>query len=197
MDEQNEDGTDTDVRTIEENPLGTEETEVIETAQPSKLSISSFPFAPEFMVPEKKRAIKILEEASEACEAFKRYLNDGPYSPEDRVEATKEFLEEFCDTFQALFTAAACVGVQQGQLDQAMQDCFQKNVDKGRYPNDDSEYESDESDVTDEDDGLLFPPEPPASSATYNKPPLDEFMSQFDIDSADSWSKEAMRYSYR
>lgn len=176
MDEQNEDGTDTDVRTIEENPPETEETEVIETAQPSKLSISSFPFAPEFMVPEKKRAIKILEEASEACEALKRYFKNGPYSPEDQVEAEKEFLGEFCDTFQALFTAAASVGVQQGQLDEAMQECFQKNIDKGRYP--DVEDESDDSDTTDEDDGLLFPPEPPASSATYNKPSIDEVMSQ-------------------
>lgn len=157
-----------------QTPVEVEEVEVEKVPQPDRLSVTSFPFAAEFMAPNKERGLKILEEASEACEAFRQYLKGAPYSPEDQLVAQARFLDEFCDTFQALFTAAACVGVQQSQLDEAMQTCFEKNVDKGRYP-DYSFGESEDSEDEPEGDPLTDP-EAPASTATYDKPSLDEVM---------------------
>lgn len=181
MGEQNEtdEGAHIEVGTNTESPVEVDEVEVEKASQPDRLTISSFPFAPEFMAPDKKRAIKILEEASEACEAFKDYLKGAPYSPEDQLEAQAEFLEEFCDTFQAIFTAAACVGVQQGQLDDAMQECFEKNIDKGRYPDYDfGEYHWQDEGSDDQPNDILHPSEPPASAATYGKPSISEIMQQ-------------------
>lgn len=174
MDErdQTEDGAYLEGGTNDGNPVTPEAVVADQSAQPESLSVSSFPFAPEFMKPDKARAIKILEEASEACEAFKTYLKGAPYSLEDKLPAQKIFLDEFCDTFQALFTAAACVGVQQEELDSAMEACFQKNIDKGRYP----DRQPETPDEPQADDSI-FPPEPPAGAATYNKPSIEEVMS--------------------
>lgn len=155
----------------DQTPIEVEDVDVEKAPQPDRLTVSSFPFASEFMVPNKERGLKILEEASEACEAFRQYLKGAPYSPEDQLVAQGTFLDEFCDTFQALFTAAACVGVQQSQLDEAMQACFEKNVDKGRYP----DYSFGEPEDKPEGDPLTDP-EAPASTATYDKPSLDEVM---------------------
>lgn len=157
----------------DQTPIEVEEVDVEKAPQPDRLTASSFPFASEFMVPNKERGLKILEEASEACEAFRQYLKGAPYSPEDQLVAQGRFLDEFCDTFQALFTAAASVGVQQSQLDEAMQACFEKNLDKGRYP----DYSFGPKDSEDEPDGdPLTNHEAPASTATYGKPSLDEVM---------------------
>lgn len=176
MDEQDqtEDGAHIEGGTNDGNVVTPEAVAADQSAQPESLSISSFPFAPEFMKPEKARAIKILEEASEACEAFKTYLKGSPYSLEDKLSAQEVFLDEFCDTFQALFTAAACVGVQQEELDSAMEACFQKNIDKGRYS--DREFEVPETSEESQSDDPIFPPEPPAGAATYNKPSIEDVM---------------------
>lgn len=167
-----------------DDPIETEEVLTEKASQPQQLHISSFPFAPEYMIPDKKRAIKILEEASEACEAFKSYLKEGPYSLEDILAAQEVFLDEFCDTFQALFTAAACVGVRQEHLDAAMQRCFQKNIEKGHYPD---PFETSSEEPVREPipipEDSIFPHDPPASSATYNKPSIDEVMA----DARDHW----------
>lgn len=167
MDEQ--DQTQNDQSLVEVEEVGVEK-----APQPDRLSATSFPFAAEFMVPNKERGLKILEEASEACEAFRQYIKNSPYSPEDQLMAQARFLDEFCDTFQALFTAAACVGVQQSQLDEAMQACFEKNLDKGRYP-DYSFGEPEDSEDKPEGDPLTDPETQP-SAATYDKPSLDEVM---------------------
>lgn len=76
----------------------------------------------------KGKAIKVLEEASEACEAARSW--GGPLGEEQR---RRHALAECCDVIQAALNLAAALGATQAELDRAMEDVRRANEERRRY----------------------------------------------------------------
>jgi hypothetical protein len=78
----------------------------------------------------KGKATKVLEEASEACEAARSWERaPGDATPLMRRNA----ITECCDVIQAALNLAAALGATQAELDLAMRDVRRANEERGRY----------------------------------------------------------------
>ncbi|KAA8828231.1 hypothetical protein EMO91_06880 [Bifidobacterium myosotis] len=71
-------------------------------------------------------AVKTLEEAAELTEAAKRWLKSGAAA--DR----RDMLDEYADTLQTLANLAAAMGVSDAEIADAMDDCLERNRERGR-----------------------------------------------------------------
>lgn len=71
-------------------------------------------------------AVKTLEEAAELTEASKRWLKSGTEA--DR----RDMLAEYADTLQTLANLAAAMGVSDAEIAAAMDDCRERNRERGR-----------------------------------------------------------------
>lgn len=82
----------------------------------------------------KEKALKPLEEASEAREAVQTWYDHAPVtSYESGVELRDKAVYECCDTLQATCNLLAALGVSQEELDETMRDVRKSNEGKGRY----------------------------------------------------------------
>lgn len=85
----------------------------------------------------KDKALKLLEEASEAREAAQRWANgcntDDMAGSIKRERVRKHAVYECCDTLQATFNLLAALGVTQEELDATMAEVRQRNAVRGRY----------------------------------------------------------------
>ena len=78
----------------------------------------------------KGKATKVLEEASEACEAARAWGRETEDAePLMRLHA----LTECCDVIQAALNLAAALGATQAELDRAMEAVRLANEERGRY----------------------------------------------------------------
>lgn len=72
-------------------------------------------------------ALKVLEEASELCEAAKRY--DKVPHDSGRID----MLDEFADVTQALQNFAECFEITRDEVYAALDRCVERNEGRGRY----------------------------------------------------------------
>ena len=73
------------------------------------------------------QSLKVLEEASELCEASKWYIHNGA------VELRTAMLDELADVMQTLQNFAACFEITDAEISQAVQRCIERNEERGRY----------------------------------------------------------------
>lgn len=82
----------------------------------------------------KDKALKPLEEASEAREAVQRYWPArGSDMEEMRDNLRHKALYECCDVLQATCNLLAALGVDQAELDRTMREVTAHNEARGRY----------------------------------------------------------------
>lgn len=84
----------------------------------------------------KAQSLKVLEEASEACEAARdcdRLVDLGRDGSDEMADARSRMLDEIADACQALSNLLAAWGVDGDEWAAAVGRCQQRNVDRGRY----------------------------------------------------------------
>lgn len=84
---------------------------------------------------ERTQALKVLEEASELCEAAKIY-NVGKCEVCDKCGCClerNELLDEFADVCQTLVNLAAAFNITYGEISEALDGCIESNQERGRY----------------------------------------------------------------
>ena len=81
----------------------------------------------------KGKAIKVLEEASEACEEARSWGGFQADGHERRHALRRSAITECCDVIQAALNLASALGATQAELDRAMEDVRRANEERGRY----------------------------------------------------------------
>ncbi len=84
----------------------------------------------------KAQSLKVLEEASEACEAARecdRLVDLGRDGTDEMAAARSRMLDELADACQALSNLLAAWGVDGDEWAAAVGRCQRRNVDRGRY----------------------------------------------------------------
>lgn len=80
-------------------------------------------------------ALKVLEEASELCEAAKGYAKVAgmdDFAPFE-ADARACMLDEFADVEQTLANFEAAFGVTYDEIAAALERCVERNMERGRY----------------------------------------------------------------
>lgn len=82
----------------------------------------------------KAQCVKVLEEASELCEASKiLFKNDPNYMGMDVPELRKDMLGEFADVLQTLVNLAKVFNITDREINNAVKDCIARNEERERY----------------------------------------------------------------
>lgn len=89
---------------------------------------------PEFPADARTQAHKVLEEASELCEAAKRF-DAAKCRVCERCGCCEEYpmaLDEMADVFQATVNLASALGFEVGEMYEALDRCIDRNEERGR-----------------------------------------------------------------
>lgn len=82
----------------------------------------------------RSQSLKVLEEASEACESGKAYDSCiGVVGDDDAAYYRRCMLDELADVLQTVINMCACFNVTSEELERACKDCIERNEERGRY----------------------------------------------------------------
>ncbi|NEG89288.1 hypothetical protein [Bifidobacterium aerophilum] len=85
------------------------------------------PFRIELLHQDKTQALKVLEEAAEAVEAFKDWNKHG-----QTAKQRHDLIDECADVIQATVNLMAAMGFTDEEIHQAIEDCRARNDARGR-----------------------------------------------------------------